>query len=201
MRGQAEQLFLCRPPHHRLRRSFPPRGSLPLLSPPLCKGRWIAEGKTEGLSCPRDTNLYNPPASLRSAPSLAQGGQDKRAINTRASKIAFCASAPHLRIPARVAARRVLRAFGTAERRAFYACRSFFAKIFSNENILAISYNDVAKGITSSPQTAFYFIFGKPKIKISSVAAPLSKIFILKILESFFPFAPLFAAHAAYGER
>ena len=28
--------FRCRPPHHRLRR--PPRGSLPLLSPPLCKG-------------------------------------------------------------------------------------------------------------------------------------------------------------------
>ena len=34
-------------------------------------------------------------------------------------------------------ARCVLRAFGTAERRAFYACRSSFAKIFSNENILA----------------------------------------------------------------
>ena len=61
-----------------------------------------------------------------------------------------------MRIPARVAARRVLRAFGTAERHAFYACRSFFAKIFSNENILAIGYNDVAKGITSSPQTVFY---------------------------------------------
>ena len=94
-----------------------------------------------------------------------------------------------------------MRAFGIAECRAFYACRSSFAKIFSKENILAMSYNDVAKGITSSPQTAFYFIFGKPKIKIFSVAAPLSKIFILKILESFFPFAPLFAAHAAYGER
>ena len=43
----------------------------------------------------------------------------------------------NLRIPARVAARRILRAFGIAERRAFYACRSSFAKIFSNENILA----------------------------------------------------------------
>ena len=96
----------------------------------------------------RMVDFDNPPASLRSAPSLTQGGQDKRAINIRASKIAFCASAPHLRIPARVAARRVLRAFGTAERRAFYACRSSFAKIFSNENILAMSYNDVAKGFT-----------------------------------------------------
>ena len=36
-----------------------------------------------------------------------------------------------------VAARRVLRVFGTAEYRAFYACRSSFAKIFSEENILA----------------------------------------------------------------
>ena len=48
-----------------------------------------------------------------------------------------CAAGLNLRIPARVAARRILRAFGTAERRAFYACRSSFAKIFSNENILA----------------------------------------------------------------
>ena len=45
------------------------------LLPPLCKGRWIAEGKTEGLFCLRGTDRYNPPASLRSAPSLTQGGQ------------------------------------------------------------------------------------------------------------------------------
>ena len=42
-----------------------------------------------------------------------------------------------------------MRAFGTAEYRAFYACRSSFAKIFSKENILAMSYNDVAKGVTA----------------------------------------------------
>ena len=31
-----------------------PHGSFfaPYLKPPLCKGRWLAEGKTEGLSCP-----------------------------------------------------------------------------------------------------------------------------------------------------
>ena len=36
--------------------------------PPLCKGRWTTrKRRTEGLSCPRDADLYNPPASLRSA--------------------------------------------------------------------------------------------------------------------------------------
>ena len=80
-------------------------------------------------------------------PPLAQGRQDKRAIITPQAGIP-CAAGLNLRIPARVAARRILRAFGTAERRAFYACRSFFAKIFSRENILAISYNVVAKGFT-----------------------------------------------------
>ena len=69
-------------------------------------------------------------------PPLAQGRQDKRAIITPQAGIP-CAAGLNLRIPARVAARRILRAFGTAERRAFYACRSSFAKIFSKENILA----------------------------------------------------------------
>ena len=41
------------------------------LAPPR---RWIAEGKTEGLLRPYNACLYNPPASLRSAPSLTQGG-------------------------------------------------------------------------------------------------------------------------------
>ena len=38
------------------------------LAPPR---RWIAEGKTEGLLRPYNACLYNPPASLRSAPSRA----------------------------------------------------------------------------------------------------------------------------------
>ena len=65
--------------HHtvvmRIMRASPPRGNLPPLSPPLrlshknlkifvgalFKGRWIAEGKTEGLSCTRGSLHYNPP--------------------------------------------------------------------------------------------------------------------------------------------
>ena len=45
--------------------------------------RWIAEGKTDGslrlhAACP-----YNPPASLRSAPSLTQGGQKRQLLPPR----------------------------------------------------------------------------------------------------------------------
>ncbi len=110
MRGRVEEWLPCFPPHHRLRRSFPPRGSPPTSLPPLCKGvsralcasprcgvrarrtevfaivgknrdRWrrrslrrrdrVCDCKehTEGLLCPRGICLYNPPASLRSAPS------------------------------------------------------------------------------------------------------------------------------------
>ena len=81
-----DPLALCRSPAPQ---GFPLGGNLPLLSPllrlshknlkifvgALFKGRWIAEGKTEGLSCTRGSDHYNPPASLRSAPSLTQGGQ------------------------------------------------------------------------------------------------------------------------------
>ena len=53
---------------------------------------------------------------------------------TRASKIAFCARAPHLRIPALVAARRILRAFGFTERHTCYACRSSSRKSFHRKH-------------------------------------------------------------------
>ena len=73
-----------------------------------------------------------------------------------------CAAGLNLRIPARVAARRILRAFGTAERRAFYACRSSFAKIFSNENILArlrficTSARRILRAFGTADRRAFY---------------------------------------------
>ena len=59
--------------------------SLFSLLPPLCKGRWTTrKRRTEGLSCSRDTDLYNPPASPRSAHpqrllpgrSSAEGGDE-----------------------------------------------------------------------------------------------------------------------------
>ena len=73
-----------------------------------------------------------------------------------------CAAGLNLRIPARVAARRILRAFGTADRRAFYACRSSFAKIFSNENILArlrficTSARRISRAFGTADRRAFY---------------------------------------------
>ena len=49
----------------------------------------------------------------------------------------------------RVAARHISQIFGNAKYCAFNACRSFFAKIFSCENILAITITKVAKGVTA----------------------------------------------------
>ena len=49
----------------------------------------------------------------------------------------------------RVAARHASQIFGNAKYCAFNACRSFFAKIFSCENILAIAITKVAKGVTA----------------------------------------------------
>ena len=54
----------------------------------------------------------------------------RQVIITRASKIAFCARAPHLRIPALVATRRILWAFDYADCRTFYVCRSSSRKSF-----------------------------------------------------------------------
>ncbi len=89
-----------------------------------------------------------------------------------------CAAGLNLRIPARVAARRILRAFGTADRRAFYACRSFFAKIFSRENILAISYNVVAKGFTCyafcAPICCSRSLWRKSECGDAMIVSPLS---------------------------
>ncbi len=52
------------------------KGSFPL--PSLCKGRWLAKGKTEGLlSTPP---VYDPPASLRLPYSLYKGRQGSDAI-------------------------------------------------------------------------------------------------------------------------
>ena len=45
--------------------------------------RWIAEGKTDGLLRLHDACPYNPPASLRSAPSLTQGGQKRQLLPPR----------------------------------------------------------------------------------------------------------------------
>src|SRR5699024_1988285 len=45
-------------------------------APPLCKGRWQTRYEPDGgVVVPRGTNLYDPPVSLRSPPSLTQGGQ------------------------------------------------------------------------------------------------------------------------------
>ena len=81
MTGRAQ---LCRKTDRTDMRSPPAKGPaagcfFPLASP--YKGRRIAADKTEGSSCP--TPFLRPPASLRSAPSLIQGGQGGEPASVR----------------------------------------------------------------------------------------------------------------------
>ncbi len=102
MRGQAERLFLCRPPHHRLRRSFPPRGSLPPLSPPLCKGRCLRLKRADGRVVMHARHKPLQPSRLASLGTLPYTGRARdRYYN--APPIQFCSSAKPLLNPATIA--------------------------------------------------------------------------------------------------